>query len=49
MSLGKQLFTSYSKLIASNPETCSDIELLTKYMSYFVSGKKHVNLSVLVV
>lgn len=38
MSLGKQLFTSYSKLIASNPETCSDIELLTKYMSYFVSG-----------
>ncbi|CAG9808134.1 unnamed protein product [Chironomus riparius] len=39
MSLGKQLFTSYSKLIASNPETCSDIELLTKYMSYFVSGK----------
>ncbi|XP_070503547.1 peroxisomal membrane protein PEX16 [Chironomus tepperi] len=39
MSFGKQLFTSYSKLIASNPETCSDIELLTKYMSYFVSGK----------
>lgn len=34
------LYKRYAKIIASNAETCSDIELLTKYLGYFVGGKK---------
>lgn len=38
MNFPKNLVTSYSKFVASNAETCSDLETLSKYMSYFVSG-----------
>lgn len=33
------LYKSYAKIIASNAETCADIEVLTKYLGYFVGGK----------
>lgn len=42
MSLSiSNLYKSYAKLIASNAETCADVEILTKYLGYFVGGKKN--------
>lgn len=35
----KELFAQYAKVVSSNPETVADFELLTKYVSYFISGK----------
>ncbi|KAG5672379.1 hypothetical protein PVAND_002511 [Polypedilum vanderplanki] len=35
----KTLFKQYAKFIADNAETCSDIEMMTKYFGYFISGK----------
>lgn len=32
-------YKSYAKFIASNAETCADIEMLTKYIGYFVGGE----------
>lgn len=38
----KKLYKNYAKLITSNAETCADIEVLTKYLGYFVGGKKNI-------
>lgn len=40
LSIFSNLYKSYAKLIASNAETCADVEILTKYLGYFVGGKK---------
>lgn len=37
LSLDK-LYKSYAKTIASNSETCQDVETLIKYFGYFVGG-----------
>lgn len=42
MSLSvNNLYKRYAKIIASNAETCADIEILTKYLGYFVGGEKN--------
>jgi hypothetical protein len=35
----KNLFDKYARLITENSETTGDLEMLCKYLSYFVSGK----------
>lgn len=35
----KQCYTKYIDYISKNAETTADIEVLVKYLSYFVSGK----------
>lgn len=35
----KHLFGKYANFITTNSETTGDIEMLCKYMSYFVSGE----------
>lgn len=35
----KNLFDKYASLITNNSETTGDVEMLCKYISYFVSGE----------
>lgn len=35
----KQYYSKYVDYISKNAETTADIEVLVKYLSYFVSGK----------
>lgn len=35
----KPLFAKYANFITNNSETTGDIEMLCKYLSYFVSGE----------
>ena len=37
----KPLFDKYANFITNNAETTGDIEMLCKYLSYFVSGLEH--------
>lgn len=35
----KNVFDKYASLITNNSEATGDVEMLCKYLSYFVSGK----------
>lgn len=35
----KVLFDKYANFITASPETTGDVEMLVKYLSYFVSGE----------
>lgn len=35
----KAVFDKYANFITNSPETTGDIEMLCKYLSYFVSGE----------
>lgn len=37
----KAMFDKYASFISTNSETTGDIEMLCKYLSYFVSGKNN--------
>lgn len=37
----KAMFDKYATFITNNSETTGDIEMLCKYLSYFVSGKNN--------
>lgn len=41
---GKSLFNKYASLITNNSESTGDVEMLCKYLSYFVSGKNRLNM-----
>jgi peroxin-16 len=45
----KAIFKQYAKFIATNAETCSDIEMMSKYFGYFISGEKFKFLKKMVV
>lgn len=35
----KAVFDKYANFITASPETTADVEMLCKYLSYFVSGE----------
>lgn len=37
----KYLFDKYATFITNNSEATGDVEMLSKYLSYFVSGEKY--------
>lgn len=42
----KAVFDKYANFITASPETTADVEMLCKYLSYFVSGESSLRSSI---